>query len=518
MTAFRRLHVTLSPATRYGRRFAFAVILSGGGLVYATPSRGDPETNWIPSAMQALRKAPHDWDAENTKQTTPLVIPGQTYDRDPFGIISTLQSNGPMFTSTNPFFQDIGTNGRTCFSCHQPQNGWGISASSVRYTFAATRGNAPIFRPVDGAVCPNADVSDSEAKSSAYKLLLEKGLIRIGLPIPAAAEFGVDSVDDPYGCNTNPATGLTSPTSGIVSTYRRPLPSTNLGFVNTIMWDGREPSLESQATDATIGHAQASTPPTSAQVSQIVAFETGLLTAQSRDQSAGPLDANGATGGPTDLRDTLAAFFPGINDPLGGNPHGTPFTNNVFTLYDSWASSSQRHANARATIARGQAVFNTKPIAITGVAGINDVLGVNALPGFCGTCHDSPNVGNHSVKLPVNIGVANAGDFDASTGSGAVPALDISDLPVFTVSCNAGPHAGTSYKVTDLGRAMISGQCADIGKIKGPVLRGLAGRAPYFHNGSAATLADVVSFYDQRFAIGLTAQEKRDLVAFLASL
>src|SRR6185437_11225951 len=72
------------------------------------------------------------------------------------------------------------------------------------------------------------------------------GLIRIGLPMPAGAEFEVTSVDDPYKCNTNPATGLTSKTAGIVSIYRRPLPSTNLGFLSTVMWDGREPDLTSQ--------------------------------------------------------------------------------------------------------------------------------------------------------------------------------------------------------------------------------------------------------------------------------
>ena len=65
---------------------------------------------------------------------------------------------------------------------------------------------------------------------------------------------------------------------------------------------------------------------------------------------------------------------------------------------------------------------------------------------------------------------------------------------------------------------MISGKCADIGKTKGPILRGLAARAPYFHNGSAATLADVVSFYDVRFHLNLSEQEKADLVAFLRSL
>jgi cytochrome c peroxidase len=72
--------------------------------------------------------------------------------------------------------------------------------------------------------------------------------------------------------------------------------------------------------------------------------------------------------------------------------------------------------------------------------------------------------------------------------------------------------------VTDPGRALITGQYADIGKLKGPILRGLAARAPYFHNGSAGTLQDLVEFYDQRFSIGFTDQQKADLVAFLNSL
>jgi cytochrome c peroxidase len=89
---------------------------------------------------------------------------------------------------------------------------------------------------------------------------------------------------------------------------------------------------------------------------------------------------------------------------------------------------------------------------------------------------------------------------------------------VFTLTCTQGPLAGRIYTVTDAGKAMISGMCKDIGRIKGPILRGLAARAPYFHNGSAATLLDVVNFYDQRFAIGFTNQQKTDLVNFLNSL
>ncbi|HZR61025.1 MAG TPA: hypothetical protein VFA80_08775, partial [Xanthobacteraceae bacterium] len=133
------------------------------------------------------------------------------------------------------------------------------------------------------------------------------------------------------------------------------------------------------------------------------------------------------------------------------------------------------------------------------------------ISGFCGTCHDTPNVGDHSVKAPLDIGIADA-------GANAPPVLDISGLPVFTLTCMQGPLAGKVYTVTDPGRATISGQCADIGKLKGPILRGLASRAPYFHNGSAATLGDVVNFYDQRFKIGFTEQEKTDLVNFLNSL
>jgi cytochrome c peroxidase len=462
---------------------------------------------------------PHDREAERTKQVTPPIIRGSSQDDDPDGGISTFMPGGSVITSTNAFFQDLGSNGRTCFSCHQPQSGWGMSVRSVRDDFERTSGYAPIFRPVDGAVCPTADFSTLEARREAYRLLLERGLIRIAITMPAAAEFSITSVADRYGCNTNPTTGLTSTTSGIVSTYRRPLPSANLAFLNAIMWDGREASLASQATDATNGHAQATTPPTPDQVSQIVAFETGVLAAQSLDNYARDLDGAGATGGPEFLPATVAAFFPGINDPLGGNPKGTPFTSVIFTLYDAWASlTGSKENERRAQIARGQAVFNTKPIQITGVAGLNDVVGQPTISGFCGTCHDSPNVGNHSVKLPLNIGIAGFGPLDPVKGTGAAPVLDIDGLPVFTVSCDSGPLKGTTFTVTDLGRAMISGQCADVGKFKGPILRTLAARAPYFHNGSAPTLADVVTFYDQRFKIGFTEQEKEDLAAFLASL
>ena len=234
--------------------------------------------------MQKMRRYK---DPDRGLQHTPRMIDRFSVDSDPKGAIASFQPNGATVTSNNAFFKDMGTNGRTCFTCHQPQNGWGVSANDVAERFEKSAGTDPIFRLVDGATCPSDDVSTLRAKKRAYKLLREKGLIRIGLGIPSAGEFAVTAVDDPYGCNTNPATGVVSPTVGILSMYRRPMPTTNIGFLSAIMWDGREPSLENQAVDATLGHAQASAPPTPTS-GRDVAFEGYLLGAGLRSQSQVP--------------------------------------------------------------------------------------------------------------------------------------------------------------------------------------------------------------------------------------
>ena len=519
--------------------FSFAWSASRSCVAFAQTPDQAQSTSWSKGAISHAQRMLSFPNPATTVQPAPFVIPSSEVDLDANGVVATSQPGGPTLTANNPFFQNLGTNGRTCFTCHQPQTGWTISAQSARDRFAQSGGTDPLFRLVDGATCPSDDVSTAAARSQAYKLLLEKGLIRIGLPLPAGSpqsQFEITAVTDPYSCTTKPSTGLTSPTTGIVSIYRRPLPSTNLGFLSTIMWDGREPTLAHQAVDATLIHAQANSPgPSAAQQTQMVNFESGIFTSQIFDFGAqllfappsqlavtlpipasSPVECSDATvpqtGGPDALAQLLPDFFIGINDPLGMNPCGTSFNSNIFNLYENWSnlSGNSPQTRYRESVARGEAVFNTKLINITGVAGINDVLNVDSFPGSCGTCHDTPNVGDHSVKAPLNIGVT-----DANPGP---PALDISGLPVFTLQCVAGPLAGKTFYVTDPGRALISGNCADIGKTKGPILRGLAARAPYFHNGSAATLSDAVNFYDQRFNIGFTDQEKQDLVNFLETL
>ncbi|HEY7293145.1 MAG TPA: hypothetical protein VH583_25135 [Vicinamibacterales bacterium] len=426
---------------------------------------------------------------------------------DPTGQLRTVNVNGP-FDLSNPFFQDLGTNGRVCFTCHRPDQGWSVAARDVQRRFTESRGLDPIFRTNDGSNCENADVSTLAKRRSAFSLLMKRGVIRVAVDVPQGAEFIIDSVDDPYSCGASLAGA---------SMYRRPLPSTNLQFLSAVMWDGRESSADSailddlahQADDATMGHAQASRHLSPAEAQAIVAFETGLYTAQARSDEAGSLRDDGAKGGPMWLSKT--PFFIGINDPIGLNPSGDAFDPRAFTLFGAWSGGGNARTDlvrARRAIARGQELFNTKPIVLTGVAGLNNetfpngVTVPDSFTGTCTTCHDAPNVGDHSVKAPLNIGLTD-------------PSRRTPDMPLYTLRRIS---TGETVQTTDPGRAMISGKWADIGKFKGPILRGLAARAPYFHNGSAASLDDVIDFYETRFNIGLTKRERSDLIAFLLAL
>jgi len=324
-------------------------------------------------------------------------------------------------------------------------------------------------------------------------------------------------VDDPYGYAS----------AAELSLFRRPAPTTNMKFLSTIMWDGRETllgtdhcnaaneggkcfasigaDLTDQSNVATLGHAQGAHALTDAQRASIVAFEMTLTTAQVIDDEVGRLDRGGARGG---LGGILAqTTYYGLNDNLGDYKTGAPFDANVFDIYTVWAASED---DERRAVARGEALFNTRPITITGVAGLNGAVGSPFNPplpdtfvGACTTCHDTPNSGNHSIVAPLNIGLTDA-------------VRRTPDMPLYTICKVADPS--TCIQTTDPGRALVSGKYADVGKFKGPILRGLAARAPYFHNGLAKDFDAVIDFYNDRFGMNVTPRERHDLIAFLRTL
>jgi cytochrome c peroxidase len=175
---------------------------------------------------------------------------------------------------------------------------------------------------------------------------------------------------------------------------------------------------------------------------------------------------------------------------------------------------------ARAAIARGHNVFMFRTFFIRDSMHLNSVGLGNPVKRTCSTCHGMHMTGMDVANGWMDIGTTNlpwAREAPLNPWTTESP-----QLPLFKVTCNADvaphPFLGRVIYTQDPGRALVSGKCNDVGAIVMQQFRGLAARAPYFSNGSAATLRELVDFYDRRYAIGYSEREKLDLVAFLGAL
>ena len=300
---------------------------------------------------------------------------------DPAGLIESVSTNAFSAGATNGFFANLGTNGRTCNSCHVVEDGWTITPGHAR----ALASNDPLFTPNDGSDCPPTSATQGPKKALSTELV-NYGLIRVGIGIPSTANFSLVSATNPERCALPPGS---AGAGSQLFLFRRPLPSTNLVFDATIMWDGRETlqkvtnaagfqneapwlfDLSDQANSATLGHAQgASIAGTPAQA-DIVAFETNLYTAQSNLAFVQPLDVKGAHGGAQYLADTVApAFAVGVNDPL--QPGFTQRRLHASSRPGSrGAPATLRSTRCRDAIGRGEAIFNQTTFVIHDVPGLN---------------------------------------------------------------------------------------------------------------------------------------------------
>ncbi len=257
----------------------------------------------------------------------PATIPQDSTFKDPSGLISSYQPGGPTNTSTNAFFSTTITgNGRSCFTCHLPQNGWSITPFTIKAQFLLSGEQNALFQPVDAANCPNAPGATSNSSAAfqgARGQLFKHGNFRISInapnPLgsPGATTFNGSSPQwvmtvksDPTHCELDPKYGLPN---NFASVYRRPLASTNQLMDNpgngplpgfNVMWDAREPNLLQQFVDATEFHGQTNNAPTLEQQIEGASFQQGIYTAQSYDYGAQDLtggDGSGALGGPTNL-------------------------------------------------------------------------------------------------------------------------------------------------------------------------------------------------------------------------
>lgn len=463
------------------------------------------------------------------------------------GQLGVLNANGPFETEGHPFFEPIGRNGRACVTCHQPADGMSLSLPMIQERWDATDGKDPLFAPIDGANCPNLPQGDP----ASHSLLLKRGLFRIFLPWPPKAEDGVTPIEpeftievvrDPGGCNTDAEYGLNSE-NPMISVYRRPRPSANLKYVvqqrfgtgpfigktgtpamrdpetgrpvnMNMMSDAREPTLRSQAVEAGVTHLQMLKKLSDSQLAAIEDFEKQIYVAQVAHNGAGSLvEEGGATAfGPRNL-------LRGEEGVLGNN-----ITRWVFPMEDVWeepaAGDSPEQVAVRESIRRGQEIFHFRTFWIKDSMHLNTVGLGNPTKRTCATCHGMHMTGMDAANGWMDIGTTN---LPWARETPQNPWNDEEELmPLFKVTCNKDvpphPYLGRVIYTQDPGRALISGKCNDVGTIVMQQFRGLAAREPYFSNGSARNISEVIDFYDRRYNIQLSDRERRDLENFLSSL
>lgn len=463
-----------------------------------------------------------------------------------WGEVGVYNAGGAFDTAGHPFFEPTGQNGRACVSCHQPADGMSLSLASIHDRWNVTDGRDPIFAPIDGANCPHLPQGDA----ASHSLLLKHGLFRIFLPWPpkradGAAidpEFTIEVVRDPTGCNLHPEYGLES-ANPTISVYRRPRPVANLDYVThqgfgvdvwrdkdgmlatrdpetgfaanmNMMADARHVSLKAQAADAAAVHLEFHGKLTAGQLDRIKSFEDQVYVAQTRLNIAGSLiEPDGPPAfGPYNLAT-------GKRGELGNNTNTF-----VFPMGDAWTQpargeSASQHA-MRQSIRRGHDVYFFRTFWIRDSMHLNTVGFGNPTKRTCATCHQMHMTGMDVANGWVDIGTTNlpwAKEAPLNPWT-----TERQELPLFKVTCRPHipphPYLGRVIYTQDPGRALITGKCNDVGTIVMQQFRGLAARAPYFVNGSAANLREMVDFYDRRYNIGLTEQEKVDLQNFMASL
>ena len=206
----------------------------------------------------------------------------------------------------------------------------------------------------------------------------------------------------------------------------------------------------------------------------------------------------------------MAAHRPGV---LGDNDYDS-----VFLSFDSWKKGgASPQEQFRASVARGAEIFMFRQFWLRDVTHINSIGLGNPLKRTCATCHNHQMTGQDLSAGFVDLGTTNYPRWTE-------PPLysDARDLPVFKITCKpeAQPHPylGRVIYTSDPGRALISGRCADVGSIVMQQFRGLSARAPYYSNGSAKNLRELVDYYDRRFDMKLSEVEKQDLINFLGVL
>lgn len=257
----------------------------------------------------------------------------------------------------------------------------------------------------------------------------------------------------------------------------------NVGYLSVLTWrDPRVTSLETQALGPMFG---------------LQPIEMGMAGQQAEMTRRVSEDAL--------YRELFAKAFPGVRDPVS-----------IDTIIRAIAAFERTLVSVRSAYDRYR--YGAEPQAISEAAKRGEALFFSARLG-CAACHSGPHF------------------TDAASGDGR-PAIA---YPYHNTGLYNLNGAG-AYPPSNTGLMSVTADPADMGRFRTPTLRNIATTAPYMHDGSIATLDDVVQFYaaggrlipqgalnagdgranplkDPRLSgFSITAVERADLVAFLEAL
>ena len=431
------------------------------------------------SGLDALGRGPAAVRADQCRVRVERKVKNGQQFANPSGTHATVSTrDGSELDTDNPFFSAaLGTNGRSCATCHAAEDGMSLSVSSIKERFEESCGLDPLFTG-DGRNAPGHDVSTVDARRAASSVLLSKGLIRIKIRPPANAQYElVERGRPPWQQRQHGGRHrrVQAPASG----HEPEVPERrDVGYARGPRGAGvrqREPQEPGRRRpSSTMPRAAA---PSDDVLQAIVDFQSALFTAQVKHHRAGNTAKGGAAGGPRNLVDTPYAVDENRILPIPPPP-ASPLgvlTRNVFTLFNSWASpvedgdegedeDGRRHAS-RQSVARGEQIFNHRPITDRAPDG-------SPVVETCTACHNAFNAGNMSHSLATGRPFGGVASVRVSDAAFRTP-----DLPLYTFREKIPPFR--TLVTTDPGQALKTGLTRDWNRFKSSNLRGLASRAPY---------------------------------------
>jgi cytochrome c peroxidase len=319
--------------------------------------------------------------------------------------------------------ETFGGDGRTCATCHRPEDGFSTTPASAQARFAADP-NDPLFRPSDS----------DDGVGRQYTRLLAHATTRVRIPLTCR---NIWLEDDPKAASIVVNRGI----PGLLDTP---------ALDPMLMSDGRAASLEEQASDAIHDHAETREVASPDALRQIATFEIG------------------------------DRFF----------------SSDVFRRFARRGPAPELPAGNTDQEKRGRVHF---------------------LPtGACGRCHSGPMLNTTS-----STAVIGAGHRFANVRAGElVPSQRINPFVKWHLINNDGTERVFS-DFADPGRILITCRREDLTNFKIRSLWNVKNTAPYFHDNSAKTLADVIAHYKEYLKfrnVPMTDQDLADILAYLKLL